>query len=248
MRRNLWSVVGLVLVMTLSLVAIFGPRSSEARHNNTSAAAEAAQNDETNTLQQQGPGTNAPAGTKTGTGGSTFGNEWTRNGNWDGAVGAGPGDDLVFADNAQRKLNSFNDFAVNTSFSSLSFTGGDYQVTGNQIVLTKGLTINVPAGLGDNPIFSPNILMGANQTWTTSTGSLTLNGVVGLNSHNLVVNTSTGTSIVMKGQTSGTGTLTKNGNGALQINGNAGGFGTTTVNVGALQVGGTLGPFKARAR
>src|SRR5262245_57843379 len=52
---------------------------------------------------------NAVFSQKTWSGGSGSEDTWTVNANWAGIGGAGPGDDLVFPENAARKTNS-NDF------------------------------------------------------------------------------------------------------------------------------------------
>src|SRR5262245_17336976 len=98
------------------------------------------------------------------TGGDNNDSNWTSNDNWDGFGGAGPDDDLFFGESAARKTNT-NNFDGNTSFNSLSFTGNGYVISGNQIVLANGITTN--PGQGTAPVFNPNIVLGAPQTFNS---------------------------------------------------------------------------------
>ena len=136
----------------------------------------------------------APQATKTWSGGDNNNSEWTTNSNWDGIGGAGPNDELVFPQSAARKTNT-NNFAVNTNFDELTFTGRSYVIGGNQILLGDNLnsfdtavTINVPNGAGNEPVFNPNILLGTFQTWTSQNNFVDFNGVINLNSKFLRLN------------------------------------------------------------
>lgn len=179
------------------------------------------------------------AGTKTWSGGDNNDSNWTSNGNWSGIGGAGRNDDLVFPAGAAR-LTNFNDFPTNTSFDSLNFKGRGYNISGSQIFLESGVHIDIPAGAVGSTSFNPNIILGSSQFWTSVQGFVIFNGVVNLNSFNLVANTTGGT-LVMNGLINGSGSITKQGAAALIINGNASGFGATFLNQGTVQVGGTLG-------
>jgi fibronectin-binding autotransporter adhesin len=140
---------------------------------------------------------------------------WTSNDNWTGIGGAGAGDDLVFPESAARKTNT-NDFDVNTSFRSLTFTGNGYSITGNQIILTNGITNN--PGSGAAPVFGPNILLSADQTFTSSSNHVELNGVVNVQSFDLTLSGSGDhrfDGLVAK--TSDAGKILKNGSGTASF-------------------------------
>ena len=179
----------------------------------------------------------ANAGTKTWSGGDRNDANWTSNGNWAGIGGGGPNDDLIFPSGAARATNN-NDFPTNTSFKSLTFKGGGYVISGNQIFLENGMTINRTDLKGPTD-FNPNIILGSSQVWLSTQGFINQNGVLNLNGQNLTVDGPS--SLVMKGLITGSGTIIKAGFGELVINGNAAGFGTTILNQGTVQVGGTLG-------
>jgi hypothetical protein len=183
------------------------------------------------------------AATKTWSGGDNNDSNWTSNGNWDGIGGASPNDDLVFPGGSSvHRVTNNNNFAVNTNFNSLEIEAGGYQISGNQIFLANGITANFNGGGGNNSAFDPNVILGANQTWTSGFGNLTLNGVVNLDNHNLIVTGTLGLNgFILNGSISGTGTITKNGSAKLTIAGSANGFGPTTLNGGLLHVTGTLG-------
>src|SRR5688572_4000265 len=122
--------------------------------------------------------------TETWSGGDSNDSLWTSNDNWAGIGGAGAGDDLVFPASAARKTNT-NDFDVNTSFNSLTFNGTGYVISGNQIILADGITNN--PGAGTAPIFNPNILLSADQTFNSVSNHVELNGVVNLNGFRLTL-------------------------------------------------------------
>lgn len=176
-----------------------------------------------------------PEAAKTWTGGDNNDPNWTSNGNWSGVGGAGAGDDLTFPQSASRKSNS-NDFAVNTSFNSLNFTGGGYTINGNQMFLAGGMGVNIPGGSGAAPDIHPNIVLGASQTWNFDSVGTNIRGVVNLNNRNLSVITAANGSASMFGLINGTGTITKAGAGTLTIVGDGNGFGLTSLNNGTLEV------------
>jgi len=180
---------------------------------------------------------------ETWTGGDNNNSNWTTNSNWSGAGGAGPDDDLIFPQTASRKTN-VNNFAINTSFNTLTFTGRDYSITGNQIILANGMTVNVPNVGGNLPIFGPNIILGSpsSQTWVNSNGLLTFNGVVNLNSSGLVLNLAgANSSFLFNGLINGTGTINKIGPGNTTVASNSTGFGVITVFGGLLNITGAVG-------
>ncbi len=196
--------------------------------------------------------TNANGRIREWVGGDNNDSNWTSNGNWNGIGGGGQNDDLVFGSQVLvfgglaytvpvRRANT-NDLAVNTSFDSMTFNGFNYVISGNQIFLKKGLTIDLASGFSGNPVFNPNIIFasvaGLSQTWTSKSGSTTFNGVVNLNGRNWVVNTELGGSVVLNGLVNGFGTLFKNGVGSLLIHGNGGSLGNTILNAGTLEVSG----------
>src|SRR6476659_1615277 len=72
-------------------------------------------------------------------------NFWSTAANWVGDVAPNPGDDLVFPTGAAQ-LTNFNDFAVGTSFQSISVTAGGYVISGNAVSITAGLSADIPNG------------------------------------------------------------------------------------------------------
>src|SRR5262249_55073709 len=62
---------------------------------------------------------------------------------WVGDFGAHPGDDLVFPAGAARLTNN-NDFVAGTQFSTISFRGPDYRISGNSIILLFNITTQYP--------------------------------------------------------------------------------------------------------
>src|SRR5262245_48193051 len=70
-------------------------------------------------------------------------NHWTTAANWAGDTAPNPGDDLVFPDGAAQ-LTNVNDFAAGAAFQSLSINLTGYQISGNAISVTAGVTANMP--------------------------------------------------------------------------------------------------------
>src|SRR5206468_7316575 len=66
-------------------------------------------------------------------------NHWTTAANWVGDVAPQPGDDLVFPSGAAQ-LTNVNDFPAATAFHSLAVQAANYQLTGNAITLTAGVS------------------------------------------------------------------------------------------------------------
>ena len=92
---------------------------------------------------------------------------------------------MSFSSLGTRKTNT-NNFAVNTNFNSLRFTSTGFLISGNQIFLASGMTVDVQ-NVGTMPIFNPNIILGNSQTWSSVNGFVELNGVVNLNGRSLTL-------------------------------------------------------------
>lgn len=182
-------------------------------------------------------------GVETWTGGDNNDGKMTSNGNWAGVGGAGANDDLIFPQvDAFHWRSVVNDFPVNTNFDSLTFTGGEYVVTGNQMFLTNGMTVDTPNGVGDAPWIRTNIVIAANQTWSFLSFITSMDGVLNLNNHTLTCDTAeAGGGLSIAALINGTGSIIKTGPGTLFIEDDGDGFGTTTINAGAVQVDGDLG-------
>jgi len=81
---------------------------------------------------------------------------WSTAANWIGDVAPTPGDDLVFPAAAAQKAN-VNDFQTGTSFGQLAVNGFNYQISGNRVFLTNG--ISVDTGAGTAPDVPPNLAL-----------------------------------------------------------------------------------------
>jgi fibronectin-binding autotransporter adhesin len=101
-------------------------------------------------------------------GGSAVNNNWTTKENWAGDLAPVAGDNLVFPADVSLRLANTNDFPNGTTFSSLTLSGGGYQISGNQVNFNAGITAD--AGSGLNIL---NLIMGG-------PGGLTKTGAGGL--------------------------------------------------------------------
>src|SRR6266436_4080091 len=177
--------------------------------------------------------------TWTGTGGT---GNWGTSGNWAPAGAPLNGDYLVFPAGAPF-LNNTNTLSGRT-FNSISFNGasGGYNLRGNAITLSTGITASHTAGLNDLEIA---ITLGASQTFGTAAagGTLSVSTNIDLNGSRLTINANTA-AVTLSGIISGTGALNKIGAGLLILSGpNANTYvGATTVSAGTLQLSKVLGP------
>ncbi len=163
------------------------------------------------------------------------GNQWTNTLNWnpDTAPANNGTADLIFS--GTTRLTP--DMNTNWSVNSVTFnnTAGAFQL--NSLV---GATLTVGAGgitnNDDDDIQSIDhaITLGAAQTWNGASGLLQFNGPIQNNGHLLTVDGDSATLIDASIQ--GSGGLTKNGLGDLELTGLAANTftGTTTVNAGSL--------------
>ena len=177
---------------------------------------------------------------------------WSDAANWVGDVAPATGDDLFFPSGAANLTNN-NDLLAGTSFNTILFTGGGYNITGNAISLVGGLTANNTAG---NNSFTPAIslsnavtLMSANAGTTLTLGAVDTGNIQGV-SNNLFNGTisaltldGSGT-LVMGGVISGLGSIEKLGGGTARLTAANTYTGLTDVRQGFLSAenGSALGP------
>jgi autotransporter-associated beta strand protein len=160
--------------------------------------------------------------TDTWTGGGGDAN-WSTGGNW--LPGApNPGDNLIFDGSTQTTPN--NDFPADTLFGNVTFapTASAFTLTGNEIYL---------GGLVENDA--------TNQLQTISLPLVLTNNVT-FNTSSNDLNGGASDDILVMGLVSGTGSLTKNGNGVLTLANRSYGGGTT-VNGGLLVVSNDNGGY-----
>ncbi len=174
---------------------------------------------------------------------------WTSNGNWRGIGGARQNDDLEFKDFVPRfgfddafcpdictkteRRTNYNDFAVNTSFNSLKFSGANYVINGNQIILVNGIRTFSPT-----TVFNPNIILGASQTFSGSNFSqIEFNGFINLNGKTLTLKDG---GQVFDGLITGSGNLIRSTGTTSVINSSSVSF-NTQINGGNLEVNGVVG-------
>lgn len=153
-------------------------------------------------------------------GGSTTSNGlWSTPANWVGDEAPAPGDYLHFPASATQ-LATTNDFAVNTPFAGLIFTGDGYTVTGAAIRLENGV---VNEGL-DNVLSLPLRL--ENSQVLVSTGTLRIDGAIDLQGNVATLDGSPGAalatasygdSLVFAGPISGTGGILAAGTGVVRL-------------------------------
>ncbi len=116
----------------------------------------------------------APA-TRIWDGGSLVDSNWTTAANWVGDGAPVPGaDELVFPSVAARRTNT-NNFS-GTTFRGLAFTGSNYSLGGNPLILAGNLTAS--PGTASNSV-NLNLVLDNNRTFQVAAGSvLTINGAI----------------------------------------------------------------------
>jgi len=139
-------------------------------------------------------------------------NLWSDAGNWD--VPPAAGSDLVFPEGAAN-LSNTNDLTSSSQFGSLTIQASGYTLAGNAVALTGSIDASQDSGAST---VSLPISVGGTTTVTVdnSGASLEANGVI-----------------------SGSGGVTKQGDGTLILSGSNAYNGETTIVGGALQVNGT---------
>ena len=137
---------------------------------------------------------------------------WTNPANWDSGAPT-PGDSLIFpAAVVSGHFATQNDYAAGTSFGSISIGDSRYEYAGNRITLTGGITTAYVSGIA------------------TCSLDVTLTGAQAFS-------IAGGGGLVCTGAFSGSGALTKSGNGILGLNHDNSGFtGAVTITGGDLEI------------
>ena len=173
----------------------------------------------------------APASASTRIWDGSSGGNWTDLNNWVQIITPRPvfpGDDLIFG-LARARLNTTNDFPAGTAFGLLNFTGPDYDIYGNALVLNEGITVS--HGDGSSSVRVP-VTLYTNQTFTVTepAGNLWLAEGIALNGRALTFD---GEGYNTVSGISGSGGLVKRGAGTAWIYGPSY-SGQTTVENGTL--------------
>jgi Bacterial Ig-like domain (group 3) len=140
---------------------------------------------------------------------------WSNAGNWSGGVVPSTFDDLVFPAGALNQTNT-NNLQAGSFFSSITFTGGAYTVTGNAISLgAGGLSSSSPANGYQS--FMLDVTLGADQTWVMTPSvsgglNLIMKGSTDLNGKALTCTYANSTADYWEGAITGAGSLTLSGN------------------------------------
>jgi autotransporter-associated beta strand protein len=150
-------------------------------------------------------------------------------------VAPADGDDLFFPAGIKRK-SIRNNYPNLTSFSSLNFSGSNYNLRKNSLALTAG--INTSNSTGTNTL-SLALRLDGGQAFTSGNNgtTLALNGQLNLNG-NLLTVTGAG-NVLSTGVISSAGAITKSGTGTLTLSANNTYTGTTTLTAGTLLVNGS---------
>jgi fibronectin-binding autotransporter adhesin len=139
-------------------------------------------------------------------------NYWGDALNWSPEGNLSASDDLVFPANAQRKT-IVNNFPAGTQFHSITISGSDYGISGNQLRLGSG-------GLAA----------------TYASGDSYLDTPLSLDSGTAyAIQCSTDGSLRLRGEIGGSGGFSKSGGGTLTLSGSNTFSGGTTINAGVVQ-------------
>jgi autotransporter-associated beta strand protein len=155
-------------------------------------------------------------------------NFWTTAANWSLDTPPVAGDDLVFPSGAARLINS-NNFPAGTSFKSITFSGGNYELKGALIALSVGLT-NLT---GINSTLLP-ISLNTNVTFSASDGALLSQNDIDTAGHTLNFSVTGIAEIQVQAPISGTGGITKVGSSLVTISANNSYFGPTDILEGRI--------------
>jgi len=175
------------------------------------------------------------AATRTWDGGGSD-NKMTTAANWSSDTAPSAGDDLVFPANITDRT-IINDFTAATSFNSVVFSGtatqdSNYSFTGNSMTLVAGITNSMTGSFNLAQDIGISLILNGTQSFTSGSNTFTF-GAIDLGSSALTIDTGMGFSS-LEGVISGTGSLTKTGNGSLVVSGDNTYSGATTIGAGFL--------------
>jgi autotransporter-associated beta strand protein len=174
-------------------------------------------------------------------GGVSVDTKWSTATNWVGDVAPPPGSDLEFPAGADQLVN-VNDFAAGTAFGSITFTGYNYLISGNRVVISGGVNANLPMAdangvdprlLLDLTLAAPQTFLVQSTTPVPSGRGYTIVGTIDL--HGNVLTVSGDGSSTFAGPVAGAGGLVKLGDGTLELSGNNTYTGLTEVRAGQLR-------------
>lgn len=173
--------------------------------------------------------------------GSSRDNDWTAAANWAGIGAPVPGDSLRFPAGALHLSNS-NDYPAGTIFTALTYAGAGYNVRGNSIALSNGVSVTHASG---NTILYLPITLRDDQTFSVSqtAANLFLFGDISMGTHSLDFSGPGDFSVfddISNSRFFARGTVRKLGTGTLLLLGHATHDGPTLVNGGTLRVDGSL--------
>jgi len=144
---------------------------------------------------------------------------WSTGANWAAQTPTQPNDRLIFAGTVQRVNN--NDFPAGITYSSVTFSGGGFELGGNRIVVRPLDNVAWVNSVGANTVALPWSL-GGNVTSRIDAGALNYSGQVDTVGYEWTVNTAEGTTSTVTGRIVGAGGLRKTGTGTLVIDGLSG--------------------------
>ena len=151
-------------------------------------------------------------------------------GNWSPAQVPVSGDTLVFSGSA----GLLPQLAADLTVASISFGSAAQAFTlGGAGIYT--INSGITNSSASTETLNNGIKLGANQSWSATSGNLIFNGAVNLQTFTLTVTGGKATTI--SGIVSGTGDVTKTGTGSLTLSGNNNYSGTTNLATGSLTIG-----------
>jgi hypothetical protein len=159
---------------------------------------------------------------------------WSTPDNWVGGVAPSGGEQLVFS--ATTPVMAVNDYPSDTVFSSITLTGTDFTLAGNQVALDASGGAIIQSMDSTNTVALPIRLLDDGAI-TVSAGSLTLSGPIQNDGHALTLDADALASLSVQGAISGSGSLRSSGGGQLSVSGpNTSFSGLTTLTGGTLSV------------
>ena len=168
------------------------------------------------------------------TGGSLVDNNWSTHANWRNSMP--PAIISIATVHFAGEIRTFPHIDTRWSLAGLAFNTGASTFTLDGSELTIG-----SSGIANNSVNSQainnNITLGDAQTWSAAAGDLTVGGNVDNGGSLLTAHAESGKYLMISGNVSDDGALTKTGGGTLILSGTNSYSGGTTINAGILQAG-----------
>jgi autotransporter-associated beta strand protein len=161
-------------------------------------------------------------------------NLWSTAANWNNDIVAPNPTALVLQFQGFNRLTPGVDAPWQVEGLRFDAGAGAFTLSGQQLTIASSGITNNSTSL---QTISNSILLSANQTWTASTGNLSFSGLLDTDLFALSINAATSRTMVLTGNVTGNGSISKTGAGSLTLSGTNSHTGGVSLSAGTLIAG-----------